>query len=344
MFIKSFFGNYSVNFGNYKLFLKKYYCKNDIIISDDFFKGKFPKSINSKIIYLKVNENTKSFENLSSVLKKIIKLKPNKNSSLFAIGGGITQDVTAFISSVLLRGVNWYFIPTTLLAMGDSCIGSKTSINLFGYKNLIGNFYPPKKINIDTKLAKSLSSSHFLSGVGEISHYYFVANKNNFKFLVNFLKSNRNQSQLNILILNSLKIKKKFIEKDEFDKNERILLNFGHTFGHALESYYQYKILHGLAVVIGMMVSVTVSYKMNFLSENDYNYMNKILKSIYIERGINFKKINIEQYSKILMKDKKTKGEYLRPILTKGIGKMFVQNIKIDNKFKKILSDFFISY
>lgn len=344
MFIKSYFGNYSVDFGNHKLFLKKYYCKNDIIISDDYFKGQFPKFLSSKIIYIKANENTKSFERLSSILKKIIKLKPKKNTNLFAFGGGITQDVTSFISSILFRGVDWYFVPSTLLAMGDSCIGSKTSINLFGYKNLVGNFYPPKKIIIDTKLINHLPINHFLSGIGEISHYYFVTSKNNFEYLVNFLKSNRNQSQLNILILNSLKIKKRFIEKDEFDKSERMLLNFGHTFGHALESYYQYRILHGLAVIIGMMLSITVSYKMNFLSEKDYNYMHKILKSIYIETNINFKKINIDKYSKILMKDKKTKGEYLRPILTKGIGKMFIQNVKIDNKFKKILLDFFHSY
>ena len=224
--------------------------------------------------------------------------------------------------------------------MGDSCIGGKTSINFYGIKNQLGNFYPPNKILIDINFIYTLPIDQINSGVGEISHYYFVGNKKKIQYLLKFFINKDYKS----LILNSLKIKKSIIEQDEFDKNVRLLLNFGHTFGHALESYYNYKIPHGCAVVIGMKLSVFISNKLKYLGSKSFKEMNIILDQIYYEKKLLVKKINTNKYFILLSKDKKMMNGKLRPILTKGIGRMFISSIALEARFKRLVKQFFINY
>src|SRR5271157_5866279 len=142
-------------------------------------------------------------------------------------------DITAFVASILYRGLEWSFFPTTLLAQGDSCIGSKTSINLGDKKNLIGNFYPPSSIYIDTAFLESLETDDIKSGIGEMLHFYYYANSSYIdKLIGNYIHAISNRSTLIEYIRESLSIKKSVIEIDEFDKGERNKFNYGHTFGH----------------------------------------------------------------------------------------------------------------
>ena len=348
MIIDSSIKSYKVEFNSFKSFLKKNYRKNDLIICDKYFRKKNIFNSSFKTIYLDANEKTKSFENLPNLIKKIINAGIDKKTTIFSIGGGVIQDVSSFISSIIFRGIKWNFIPTTLIAMGDSCIGGKTSINFYKYKNQVGNFYPPENILIDTNFLNSLPNDQITSGLGELAHYFLVKREFNIDYLDKILdKRNYNtltHKDFRKLITNALRIKKTFIEIDEFDKKERLILNFGHTFGHALESYFDYRILHGCAITIGMRISIYISMRLNFIKESEAKYLDNILKKIYHDKILPINKINISKYSKILLKDKKTENNLIRPIMTKGVGRMFIKNIKIDKNFKSYLSDFFTAY
>ena len=150
-------------------------------------------------------EKQKSYIALTSIIEKLIENGFRKNNRLFAIGGGITQDITAFISSIMYRGVEWIFFPTTLLAQADSCIGGKTSINIGKYKNQLGNFYPPRKIFIIPEFISTLPELAFKSGMGEMLHFYLVSGENDFSFYQHFYdKAFTNQNDLLKLVHRNL--------------------------------------------------------------------------------------------------------------------------------------------
>jgi 3-dehydroquinate synthase len=194
-----------------------------------------------KLMKIKAVESTKSYEGVIPFIEELIANGFRRNNRLIAVGGGITQDVTAFMASILYRGVQWIFFPTTLLAQADSCIGSKTSINFKKYKNQIGNFYPPEAIFIDTSVLNTLGEKDIRSGIGEMAHYFYVSGTEDVEFFKRECKEAlTSRSNLQKIIQASLAIKKRYIEVDEFDRKERIVFNYGHTFGHAIESVTNY--------------------------------------------------------------------------------------------------------
>tara|TARA_B100001250_G_scaffold407167_1_gene427484 strand:+ start:1235 stop:2281 length:1047 start_codon:yes stop_codon:yes gene_type:complete len=314
--------------------------ENTVFIIDSNVYSIYLKNIirNKKYIKLSSNEGTKDFLNLKKLINFFIK-NVSKNTLVIAIGGGVIQDVTSFLSSIFKRGVDWNFFPTTIISQGDSCIGGKTSINYNKLKNQLGNFYPPKKIIINSSFLKNISKKEIFSGLGEMGHYFLLSNNQDYKyyreFMFNFSK--KKKLDFNKIIYKSLKIKKKYIEKDEFDKNIRLKLNYGHTFGHALENLSV--IPHGIAVAHGMNISNFVSYKLGYLDFNQYNNMSETLSIILKKYPI--KKINIKKFLEIMRKDKKSINKNIRVILSKGIGKMFLKNINNEKKFTEILKDYF---
>ena len=168
----------------------------------------------------------------------------------------------------MYRGVDWIFFPTTLLAQGDSCIGSKTSINFGKFKNQVGGFYPPVNIYIDLAFLATLKDIDIKSGLGEMCHYYIVAGEEDFmryKREYDFALSDKNV--LAGIIARSLEIKKGYIEIDEFDQKERQVFNYGHSFGHAIESLTDYRIPHGIAVSYGMDMANFISVKLDYIPE-----------------------------------------------------------------------------
>jgi len=263
-----------------------------------------------------------------------------RNEKLVAVGGGIIQDVTAFSASIIYRGIEWAFFPTTLLAQADSCIGSKTSINLGGKKNLIGNFYPPSDVFIDTTFLNSLTVDDIKSGIGEILHYYIYAASPLFDELISNYEMIISDRDLAIKhIRKSLKIKKSVIENDEFDRGERNKFNYGHTFGHAIESVTDYAIKHGQAVTVGMDLANYVSKKLGFMGP-------EIFQNLHSKLIINFpefvwKEINLDRYFDLLSKDKKNIGSSVGCILAKDSGDLFKQQLSMDNHFKEMIHAYF---
>jgi 3-dehydroquinate synthase len=291
-------------------------------------------------ILIDATEKLKSYTALTSIIEELIENGFRKNNRLFAIGGGITQDITAFIASIMYRGVEWLFFPTTLLAQADSCIGGKTSINIGKYKNQLGNYYPPRKIFIVPEFVKTLPEIDFKSGMGEILHFYLVSGKDDFAFyLQHYDKAFLDQKTLLKLVKRNLEIKKGFIERDEFDSGERQLLNYGHSFGHAIESLTNYKIPHGIAVSYGMDMANFISVKLGFIKNDIRKRVKSQLEKIW--EGTSIKNIDVKAFEKALSRDKKNIGNTYQLILTKGLGKMLIHGIPPNEDFTNWLNEYF---
>ena len=345
--VKSSFGNYKVDFiENLGKSLNENLMTGDVIIMDIYIYNNYKQFFNDfkkEIILIEAHETKKSYEGLKKVISTLIERGFRKSNRLIAIGGGITQDVTAFIASILYRGVKWIFYPTTLLAQGDSCIGSKTSINFGKYKNQLGGFYPPEQIYIYTEFLKSLPESEVKSGIGEMFHYFVVSGKKDFIFFKNNFKNALNDSEImRKIILRSLLIKKSYIERDEFDTGIRQVFNYGHSFGHAIEGLTDYQIPHGIAVSIGIDIANYVSYKMNLIDIIIFQEIHQVVKSIY--EGYSIINLDIEDLINTLKKDKKNVGDKLGLILIKDFGKTFKKLVLPDLDFKDNLECYFKKY
>jgi 3-dehydroquinate synthase len=295
------------------------------------------------VIIIDANENAKSYEGLIPVIDKLILGGFKKNNTLIAIGGGVTQDITSFIASILYRGVGWIFFPTTLLAQADSCIGSKTSINFSSFKNQLGNFYPPLRIFIYTKFLDSLIERDIRSGIGEMAHYFFVSGDSDVDYFEKeYAIAINDRSNLKKLIAASLSIKKRYIEKDEFDQRERIVFNYGHTFGHAIEGITNYGIPHGVAVSFGMDMANYISYKKGYISKEYLQRARKIFRDIC--HGYSIIDIRLQDLINAMGKDKKNKNGKLGLILTKGWGNMFRDFTEPDEVFLIWMQEYFDNF
>ena len=227
------------------------------VIADKFFVDHdLPSLREARPIWIEATEYEKSLERTPGVIEQMRASGVNRSSPLVAVGGGVIQDISAFVASVYMRGLSWSYVPTTVLAMVDSCIGGKSSINVGPYKNLVGTFHPPRHIYIDPALAESLPRDQFASGLIEAAKICFCRGEAAFEsYLACGPSVDMPTGRLEQVIQTSLLAKKYFIEIDEFDKKERLLLNFGHTFGHAIEGASNYGIPHGIAVGIGILCS-----------------------------------------------------------------------------------------
>ncbi len=346
--VKSNIHDYEVNFiGDVQEKLLEILSEGDFIIIDDKVKKLYPEWFDivlAQYSYISINatEQQKSYQEVEPIINNLIENGFRKNHRLIAIGGGITQDVTAFISSILYRGVQWFFFPTTLLAQGDSCIGSKTSINFGKYKNQVGGFYPPNKIFVDPKFLDSLPHKELQSGLGEMAHYFVVAGEEDFeRYKKDYRTALTDKSVLRGIIARSLEIKKSYIEIDEYDKNERQVFNYGHSFGHAIESLTNYKIPHGIAVSFGMDMSNFVSMKKGYITSVVRNNSRELFQLIWNGYTAQVKDLDIDTFLNALSKDKKNKGKLLGLILKKGYGKVFKDFTENDIVFRSWMEDYF---
>lgn len=304
---------------------------------DDFKKD-------NKFLLIKAIEENKEFDNLSNYYRFLIENNFNRNDILLTIGGGILQDISGFIASTLYRGIRWVFIPTTLLSQADSCIGSKTSINFQESKNLIGSFYPPEKIFIDVSFCNTLAPEYFNSGLGEIIKFHILSDIKDYSKLKNYLSSKNLKSPSNLknIVKSTLSIKKSYFESDEFDLGRRNLLNYGHCFGHALESASNFKICHGEAVLVGMGFANLLSLHRGIMLKQRYIEFEKIFEKYY--PTIDLSKINVEDILYFLKRDKKRVGKELTMILAKDIGKHNKYNDIKEDEIRKIYAEFTKTY
>jgi len=325
---------------------QKNYKKIFVIIDKKLVKliKKIENTQNIKLIKISGGEKIKSINYYKSIYLNLLKLKIDRSSCIIAIGGGTIGDLSGFVASTILRGVNLILIPSTLLSQVDSSIGGKNGINTKLGKNLVGTFFQPKKVLIDVSLLKSLPNKEIKSGYAEIlkhslindSHFYIWLDKH-YKSIISL-----NNKYISKAITKSIKIKAKYVLSDEkenlINDKSRAILNFGHTFGHALEAMNNFKtnLTHGEAISIGMALSAKISFKMNFINKNEYKNLLDHLKKV----GLPSYDIRVKSKKlyELMLLDKKNTNTNLNLILLKKIGKgHFKRGLKIDN-VKKLLN------
>lgn len=301
--------------------------------------------IKTEVLILNPGEKTKSWYNLKKITEWLILNQVERNDYVLSFGGGVIGDITSFATSIVRRGINVIHMPTTLLAQVDSSIGGKTGINSPKGKNLVGTFHHPSLILSDISYLKTLKRREFLSGYAEAVKKALI--KDN-KFFCWLEKKNyndlRDEENIIKIIHKSSKIKVKLVQKDEKEKGQRALLNFGHTFAHALESANKYSnnLLHGEAVIIGSCLALKLSMEYDLITMNEseriINHFKKLnfLTEINQINSNNFKITNLID---IMHQDKKVNKKKLSFILLKKIGKGIISKNVDMNIVKKILKN-----
>ena len=347
--------NYSIYFGDNfinSFSLKKISNSKEIFL---IFDSKLPdlsirkikrfirKSKPSKFESLKftANEKNKSIETSQKIIEKLIDLKFSRDSLIVSFGGGITTDLSGFVASVYLRGVEVMHIPTTLLAQVDASIGGKTGVNSKKFKNMIGAFKQPKAVLIDTYFLKSLSKRHMAAGYSEIIKHALIDDMGLLTKLERFggkLGKRTDFIELADLIKISSKIKSKIVEQDEEEKSVRAHLNFGHTYAHAIESVQSFKGLnHGEAVGVGMLCAAKLSFLLKKLTVKEFNRVMGVIKQFKLPTKLP-SNCEPQKILKAMELDKKNKNNNLRFIILNGLGKVeIVENVpdeKILNSLK----------
>ena len=314
--------------------------KNIVILYDKALKDRLNilelslSKVASKIVSIEISsgEKSKSLNNYIKLCEQVIKTGISRDTIIVAFGGGVIGDLVGFVSSTLLRGLNFIQIPSTLLSQVDSSIGGKTGVNSVYGKNLVGTFYQPIAVLTDVGLLQTLDKREILSGYAEIVKHSIIKDKKFFQWLEkNGPDIIMGNNQLRIeAILKSCRIKRAIVEEDEFEKGNRALLNLGHTFGHAIESYLNYDgtILHGEAVSIGIIMAFKLSLKMGYCSKNHYERVLKHFNVVGLPTSMKLylgKIIDPLKLWKIMQNDKKIYKNHLNFILPDEIGKCTIR-------------------
>tara|TARA_B100001027_G_C16242185_1_gene319977 strand:+ start:94 stop:1200 length:1107 start_codon:yes stop_codon:yes gene_type:complete len=329
--------NNSIKFKNCLIVVDKNIPKKIIL--------KIKRSLKNKNLhwhYLEANEMNKNINSVNKILNILLEKNFSRNDCLISLGGGITGDISGFAASLFKRGILFVNIPTTLLSQVDSSIGGKTGVNTKYGKNLIGSFYQPNLVISDIQFLKTLPKREIICGYGEILKHSLIANKSFYAFLRKNSKKIFDLSSpfIETAILESCKIKKRVVERDEKEEKFRKILNFGHTFGHAYEASlgYSKKLNHGEAVILGMKSALDFSLKKNLLKKKEHNSIIEHMSNCKISSNLNdfFKVKDSKKILSFMLKDKKNNSNKINLILLKKIG------LPIINKVfsKKTLSTF----
>jgi len=321
--VKSNIKDYSIEFHDDFGFLNGFgSMRNTVFIIDrnvyEIYKENFKDIDLANLFLLDAVEENKSFDYVQKIYDFLTAKAVKRNITIVSVGGGITQDITGFVASTLYRGVNWIFAPTTFLAITDSCLGSKTSLNYKSHKNLIGTFYPPAQIHICHRFIDSLNNVDFFSGVGEAIKLQLLKEESD-KSLADVKMRiteiiEKPEKRLS-WICDNLRIKLSYMEDDEFDMGRRNLLNYGHCFGHALEATSVYNVPHGIAVTIGMIFANRLAVNRGIFSEDKCDYIEREILKPCIPMSIKKEYLNIDAIFEAMKSDKKRTGDLLAVVI-----------------------------
>jgi|APSaa5957512535_1039671.scaffolds.fasta_scaffold02165_4 3-dehydroquinate synthase len=347
--IKSHKGDYSVIFERGGLEqLKSNPIKNAIYIIDEKVARLYAEQLTNifntdKVIKVEAKEENKSLNKLPEYVEQLVHLEVRRGQPLVAIGGGIIQDITCFLAATMMRGLPWIFYPTTLLAQSDSCIGSKSSINSGKIKNILGTFTPPEHVVIDVDFLHTLERKEIYSGVGEMIKVHAIDSPVSFDKISNaYEKIVENYDVMEGFIHRSLLMKKRLIEIDEFDTGPRNIMNYGHSFGHAIETATNYAIPHGIAVTIGMDIANYFSAVSGISTKSHFDRMHAVLdKNCYKYRHVN---IDTELLISALKKDKKNSTTQLRLILPNKSGNISMDLYDNNESLSNTINEYFSIY
>jgi 3-dehydroquinate synthase len=293
--------------------------KNTIILTDSnilrYYKNLLPAGV--PVIIMGEGEKNKTLATIDMIIGKLVELEADRTSFLLAVGGGIVCDVGGFAASVYMRGIRFGFVSTTLLSQVDASVGGKNGVNFKGYKNMVGVFNQPEFVLCDNEMFQTLNEEEFRSGFAEIIKAGVIKNEVLFEFCQQNVVAalDKKPDVLTHMIYESVTIKAKVVEADEKEKGERRLLNFGHTFAHAIEK--KTGILHGQAVSIGMVLAARVSHQLGMISLQDVKTIASVIESygLPVITGIPAREL-----FEAMKQDKKREGTYIHLVLLEKIG------------------------
>jgi len=293
---------------------------------DGLYSGKLADSLQAsgfsvEKYVIPAGESSKNTENLLDIVNFLAENNFTRSDTVFALGGGVVGDIAGFAASVYLRGINFVQIPTTLLAAVDSSVGGKTAVNLPSGKNLMGAFYQPNMVICDYSVFDTLSEEIFRDGCAEVIKYAMIFDSDFLERLKLPIKNNIEE-----VIKRCVSIKSHIVEMDEKDNAERQLLNFGHTFGHAIEKCSGYSISHGKAVAIGMAMITRASVKKEFCTPECLSALMELLNAFELPCSTEF---SVDELYKVLLSDKKRKGDKINLVVPEKAGRCVLKKFPV---------------
>ncbi len=313
-------------------------AENVVIITDvnvkRFYQNNFPPY---PVITIQTGEKIKNLDTVRNIYGKLVEFGVDRSTVIIGIGGGIVCDITGFVASTFLRGVKFGFVSTTLLSQVDASVGGKNGVNFQGYKNMVGVFNQPEFVICDLNLLNTLPEKEVLCGLAEIVKHAAIGDADLFKYLEEHYQKALALDAVVIekLVYDSVVIKSAIVNKDEKEKGERRKLNFGHTFGHAIEKTTGVR--HGEAVSAGMVMASELSVKRGHLQLKDAERIKDLLGDLKLPTHLPADRKTVFD---ALQKDKKRQGDRIYFVLLEDIGKPFVDQISI-KELEDILNDFY---
>lgn len=300
-----------------------------------------------EVNFLKSGEKTKSFDQAEKLINWFLSHHINRNSLVFAIGGGVIGDITGFCASVVMRGVKYVQVPTTLLSQVDSSVGGKTGINTKHGKNLVGTFYQPSAVIADIGTLKSLPRRELLAGYAEVAKYGLINDSGFFNWLEEngAAVCNLEEEAVTYAIETSVQAKARIVQADEKETGLRALLNLGHTFGHALEAAAKFdgRLIHGEAVAIGIVMAFDLSSRMGLCKREDYERVEEHFTKIGLPTRASFidpqLSLGVDGLLDIMKLDKKAESGKMKFIVANGIGECFVSGDVPEQLVRDVLKD-----
>lgn len=303
---------------------------NIVIITDNTVKKLYGTALKTRLttqgfkvllLAFSAGEHSKTLDTVKQCAEQILAKRYGRDTLIVALGGGVVGDLAGFLAATYMRGLAYVQIPTTLLSMIDSSVGGKTAVNLPQGKNLLGAFWHPAEVIADISSLKTLQSNHLIAGLVEALKIFLTCNR------TQFIKTAKNIDKILALdepnlietIKQSVKLKTKIVEQDAQEKSFRMILNFGHTIGHALEKLSDYKLIHGIAVGYGILVEAKIAEIMGLLSTKNFDFIVSVFQKLNIDKK-NLKKYSIEKLLAYTMTDKKSRDQKARYILLSDLG------------------------
>lgn len=289
-------------------------------------------------------EQSKNIDTICGAYEVLTEHHFNRKDVLLALGGGVVGDMTGFIAATYMRGIDFIQLPTTLLSQVDSSIGGKTGIDFNQYKNMIGAFKMPRMVYINSDTLSSLPDVQFASGMAEVLKAGLLKDGHFYEWTINnFLEINdKNPEIITNMIRKSIEIKKFVVEKDPFEQGDRALLNLGHTAGHAIEKYMDFKLSHGECVALGTIVAAFISYKREMISTEDFYEIRDMF--VPFNLPISLDSIDADEIVRLTKSDKKAENGYIKFILLKKIGKAVIVKDVTDEEIKTAVNELVIDW
>jgi len=295
------------------------------------------KSISDQVVIFtfEAGEENKTLDTVRRLYEFLIMSRLDRKDILVALGGGVTGDLTGFAAATYLRGIDFIQLPTTLLSQVDSSIGGKTGVDFDSYKNMVGAFHQPRLVYMNISTLNTLHPRQYFSGMGEILKHGLIKDERYFEWLIENMVEiyEKDPEILEEMIYRSCVIKGRVVEEDPEEKGERALLNFGHTIGHAIEKYMDFKLLHGECVALGSVAAAYISWKRGYLKEDEFLEIRDMFVGFRLP--VSMESISLDEIINTVKLDKKMDRGQIRFILLKSIGNAFIDKTVTDDELRE---------